>query len=300
MPCHSSKEIDVLLRTLIALAICLTVPVTGLAQTGAQSNQTGYASVNGLEMYYEIHSAGPPLVLLHGALMTIENFGEILPSLAKSRQVIAIEQQAHGRTADVDRPFSYAQMADDTAALLGQLRIEEADIFGYSMGGGIALEMAMRHPELVRKLVVAAAGYSNAGVYPEVLEGIAKLKPEDLAGSPWQEAYARVAPNPEDWPALLAKVQQMDMAFEGWPPEAISSIEAPTLVIVGDADIVRPEHAVEMLRLLGGGVPGDLAGLPRSRLAVLPGTTHVTLIERAAWLTSMITEFLDAPKPETK
>jgi pimeloyl-ACP methyl ester carboxylesterase len=283
-------------RIVIAAAgICLAAP----AAAWAQSDQTGYASVNGLEMYYETHGTGRPLVLLHGALMTIEQFGDVLPSLAKTRQVIAIEQQAHGRTADVDRPFSYEQMADDTVALLRQLKIEDADIFGYSMGGALALQIAMEHPELVRKLVVAAAAYSNEGVYPEVLEGIEDLKPEDLAGSPWQEAYAGVAPNPEDWPRLLAKVQELDRGFEGWSPEAISSIDAPTLVIIGDADIVRPEHAVEMLRLLGGGVPGDLGGgLPRSQLAVLPGTTHVTLINRADWLASMITAFLDAPLPE--
>ena len=284
-------------RIAIAVAgICLAAPATAWAA----SDQTGYASVNGLEMYYEIDGSGPPLVLLHGALMTIENFAELVPSLAKTRQVIAVEQQAHGRTADVDRPFSYEQMADDTAALLGQLGIEEADVFGYSMGGGIALELAMRHPASVRKLVVAAAAYSNDGVYPDVLEGIEKLKPEDLAGSRWQEGYVEVAPDPENWPTLLAKVKELDRTFEGWSPEAISSIEAPALIIVGDADIVRPEHAVEMLRLLGGGVPGDLAGLPRSQLAVLPGTTHVTLVDRADWLTSMITAFLDAPMPKAK
>jgi pimeloyl-ACP methyl ester carboxylesterase len=284
-------------RIMIAAAgICLAAP----SATWAQNDQSGFASVNGLEMYYETRGTGRPLVLLHGALMTIEQFGDVLPSLAKTRQVIAVEQQAHGRTADIDRPFSYEQMADDTAALLQQLGIEEADVFGYSMGGGIALQIAIRHPDLVGKLVVAAAAYSNEGVYPEVLEGIENLKPDDLAGSPWQEAYAGVAPNPQDWPGLLAKVQDLDREFEGWPPEAISSIDAPTLIIVGDADIVRPEHAVEMVRLLGGGVPGDFEGLPRSRLAVLPGTTHVTLIDRADWLTSMITEFLDAPMPKAQ
>jgi pimeloyl-ACP methyl ester carboxylesterase len=266
-------ESHMLKRNRIAIAvaaICLAAP----AAASAQDDLSGYASVNGLEMYYETHGSGPQLVLLHGALMTIEGFGEILPSLAKTRQVIAVEQQAHGRTADIDRPFRYEQMADDTAALLEQLGIEEADIFGSSMGGGLALQIAMRHPDLVRKLVVAAAAYSNDGIYAEVLEGIENLKPEDFAGSPWQEAYASVAPNPAEWPALLAKVQEMDKEFEGWSPEAISSIEAPALIVVGDADIVRPEHAVEMFELLGGGVPGDLAGLPRAQLAVLPGTTH--------------------------
>jgi pimeloyl-ACP methyl ester carboxylesterase len=262
--------------------------------------KTGYASVNGLEMYYEIHGAGQPLVLLHGALMTIEGFEQLLPSLAKTRQVIAVEQQAHGRTADIDRPFRYEQMADDTAALLSELDVEQADFFGYSMGGGIALRVALRHPELVRKLVIAASSYGPDGLYPEVLENIRKLKPEDFEGSPWLDAYASVAPDPEGWPTLLGKVRELVGEFEGWPPEAIRAIEAPALVIVADSDVVRPEHGVELFRLLGGGVPGDVAGLPRSQLAVIPGTTHVSLLGRADWLTPMVTQFLDAPMPSAK
>jgi pimeloyl-ACP methyl ester carboxylesterase/DNA-binding transcriptional ArsR family regulator len=260
-----------------------------------------YASVNGLNMYYEIHGTGQPLVLLHGALSAIEtSFGKVLPSLAKTRQVIAIEQQAHGHTADTDRPLTYEHMADDTAALLRHIGIEHADIFGYSMGSAIALQIAIRQPDLVRKLVVATPAYNREGFHPGMLEGIETLKPEDLAGSPWQEEYARTAPNPEHWPTLIAKVKQLDREFEDWPPETIQSIKAPTLVMIGDSDVVRPEHAVEMFRLLGGGVAGDVTGLPNSQLAVLPGTTHVTLVDRADWLLSMITAFLDAPMPERK
>jgi pimeloyl-ACP methyl ester carboxylesterase len=229
--------------------------------------------------------------------MTIEGFGELLPALARSRQVIAVEQQAHGRTADIDRPLRYEQMAEDTAALLRELGIEQADFFGYSMGGGVALQIAIRHPDLVRRLVLAAANYDPDGYYPEVLEAIQDLKPEDFVGSPWQEAYERMAPNPEDWPALLDKIKDLDLWFEGWLREDIAAIEAPALVIVGDSDVVRPEHAVDLFRLLGGGVPSDLGGLPRSRLAVLPGTTHVTLVERVDWLLPMVTAFLDAPMP---
>lgn len=283
------------LVALIATVGFLAVPASASAET-----ESGYASVNGLDMYYEIRGSGRPLVVLHGALMTIDGFGELLPALAETRQVIAIEQQGHGRTADVDRPLRYEQMAHDTAALVRHLDVGQADFLGYSMGGNIALQVAIRHPELVRKLVVAAANYDPEGYYPEVLEAIRDLKPEDFAGSPWQENYARVAPNPEDWPALLDKVQELDLWFEGWAPKAIRSIEAPALVIVGDSDVVRPEHAVELFRLLGGGVPADLGGLPRSRLAVLPGTTHVTLIERVDWLVPMVTEFLDAPTPNAK
>ena len=284
-------------RSFIAMAAAVGICLAAPAAAPAETNQSGYASVNGLEMYYEVHGAGRPLVLLHGALMTIESSGELLPSLAETRRVIAVEQQAHGRTADIDRPFGYEQMADDTAALLRELGIEGADLFGYSMGGAIALQVAIRHPELVRELVLAAPAYGRDGFYPEVLANIRNLKPEDLIGSPWHDAYAGVAPDPEDWPALLARVRRLVGGFEGWPPEDVRAIEAPALVVVADSDVVRPEHAVELFRLLGGGVPGDLGGLPRSRLAVLPGTTHVTLIDRAEWLTPMVTEFLDAPMP---
>ena len=260
-----------------------------------------YAPVNGLNMYYEVHGAGRPLVLLHGALSAIgTSFGKVLPSLAKTRQVIAIEQQAHGHTADIDRPLTTEQMADDTTALLRHLGIDNADIFGYSMGAGIALAIAIRYSDLVRKLVLAAVTYNSDGFHPGMLAGMETLKPDDLAGSPWQEEYARTAPNPHDWATLVAKVKHMNRQIPDWPPEAIQSIKAPTLIIIGDSDIIRPEHAVEMFRLLGGGVAGDVAGLPRSQLAVLPGTTHVTLVDRADWLLSMMTAFLDAPMPERK
>ena len=263
--------------------------------------QGKYASVNGINMYYEIHGTGRPLVLLHGALSAIDtSFGKVLPTLAETRQVIATEQQAHGRTADIDRPLTIEQMAEDTAALLKHIGIEHADIFGYSMGSGIALQIAIKHPDLVRKLVLAAITYNLDGFHPGILAGIETITPEALAGSPFQQEYARTAPNPEDWPQLVTKVKQLDQHLPDLPAEAIQSIKAPTLIIIGDSDIVRPEHAVEMFRLLGGGVAGDVVGLPRSQLAVLPGTTHVTLVERADWLLSMITAFLDAPMPEAK
>ena len=263
--------------------------------------QTGYASVHGLEMYYEIHGTGQPLVLLHGALSAIgTSFGKVLPSLAETRRVVAVELQAHGRTADIDRPLSYEQMADDTAALLREIGVENADIFGWSMGGGVALQVAIRHPEVVRRLVLASVTYNSGGLHPGILAGIEHLTPEALAGSPFQEECARIAPNPEDWPMLIAKVKQLDGRVQDWLPEDIRSIGAPALLIIGDSDIVRPEHALEMFRLFGGGVAGDIAGLPNSQLAVLPGTTHVGLVERADWLLSMIVEFLDAPMPRAE
>jgi pimeloyl-ACP methyl ester carboxylesterase len=254
------------------------------------------ASVNGLDMYYEIHGAGQPLVLLHGALSaTGTSFGALLPTLAKTHQVIAVEQQAHGHTADIDRPLTIEQMAEDTVALLSHLGVERADLFGYSMGSAVALEIAIEHPDRVRKLVLASVAYEVAGMHPGLLEGINELRPEDLVGTQWQEEYARIAPNPDDWPRLVERVKQQDASFRGWTADQVRSVEAPTLLVIGDSDIVRPEHAVEMFRLLGGGVSGDTVGLPRSQLAVLPGTSHVSLVTRDAWLLSMVEGFLEAP-----
>src|SRR5215469_6297002 len=258
-----------------------------------------YADVHGLSMYYEIHGEGQPLVLLHGALSAIgTSFGKLLPDLARTRQIIAVEMQGHGRTADIDRPLRYEQLAEDIAALLTQIGIDWADIFGWSLGAGVALQTAMRHPESVRKLVLASVTYNSGGLYPELLVGIEHSKPEDLASTPFYEEYSRIAPHPQDFPRLFDKQQQLDSEGQDWPVEAIRAIKAPALLIIGDSDIVRPEHTVELFRLLGGGVPGDLVGLPRSQLAVLPGTTHVTLVKRTEWLVSMMTQFLDTSMPE--
>jgi pimeloyl-ACP methyl ester carboxylesterase len=263
------------------------------------SVECGNAPVNGLEMYYEIHGSGQPLVLLHGNLSAIgTSFGKVLPQLAATRRIIAVEQQGHGHTADIDRPFSIAQWAQDTTALLQHLGVEQADFFGYSSGGAVALEIALRSPALVRKLVLAGGtSYSRDGFYPELLTAGESMKPEDLDGSPFQQEYARIAPHPEQWHRLAAKIADLDRASGDWSGEALASIKAPALLIIGDSDIVRPEHTVAMFRLLGGGVAGDLVGLPRSQLAILPGTTHVTLVDRAEWLVSMIEAFLDALLP---
>jgi len=261
-----------------------------------------YAEVNGLRMYYEIHGTGEPLVLLHGAYMTIGAMGLIVPGLASTRQVIAVELQAHGHTADIDRPITYEQMADDTAALLRHLGIGQTDVFGFSMGGGVALQLAIRHPDLLRKLVVASASYTSDGMQPELHEMIPSITPEMFAGSPIEAAYLEVAPNPGDFTRLVEKLKRLDMTPFSWPSEDVRGIEAPTLIVVGDADAIRLEHAVEMFRLLGGGAMGDLASLPRSQLVVLPGTTHFVppgsgVLDRAGWLLAMLEAFLDAPMP---
>jgi pimeloyl-ACP methyl ester carboxylesterase len=263
--------------------------------TNAASDEV--VPVNGLEMYYKSHGVGRPLVLLHGAMSTIEtSFGTLIPPLAQTRRLIAVEQQGHGRTADANRPLSYAQMAQDTAMLVRKLEIEQADFFGYSMGAGIALELAMHYPELVRRLIVASLAYCNDGFHPAAGAQFLEIAPDDndLEGSIFHQWYMRVAPNPENWGTLVRKCKELDREFQGWLPADIQAITAPTLIIIGDSDIVRPVHAVEIFRLVGGGVDGDSAGLPASQLAVLPGTTHLTIVDRTDWLVSIITAFLDA------
>jgi pimeloyl-ACP methyl ester carboxylesterase len=264
--------------------------------------RSGYAPVNGLDMYYEIHGEGAPLLLLHGAYMTIEMLGGLLPGLAATRQVIAVEQQGHGRTADVDRPLTYEGMGDDAAGLLRHLGIDRADVVGYSMGGGAGLQLAIRHPALVRRLVAASVSYTSDGMHAALLEMIPSMSPEMFAGSPIEEAYRRLSPNPGDFPALVAKLKQLDATEYAWPADDIRGIAAPTLIVVGDSDAVRLEHAVELFGLRGGGVMGDLEGMPGSQLAVLPGTSHFIppgsgLLDRAEWLLAMTVPFLDAPMP---
>jgi pimeloyl-ACP methyl ester carboxylesterase len=265
--------------------------------------RAGYAPIGALNMYYEIHGSGRPLVVLHGAYMTIDMVGPILPGLAETRRVIAPEQQGHGRTADVDRPLTYEQMADDTAALIRHMNIDETDVLGYSMGGGIALQLAIRHSAIVRKLVVASASFSSDAMHAEALEMFPSITPELFAGTPIEQAYQRTAPNPDDFPRLVEKLKQLDTTPFAWREGDIRAIAAPTLIILGDSDGVRLEHAIELFKLRGGGVMGDLAGLPESQLAVLPGTTHFVppgfgLLDRAEWLLAMIPPFLDAPTPD--
>jgi pimeloyl-ACP methyl ester carboxylesterase len=261
-----------------------------------------YVSVNGLDMYYETHGTGQPLVMLHGAFSAIgTSFGGLIPELAKTRQVIAFELQAHGHTADIDRPLSLEAMADDVAAAIKQLGMEQADIFGFSMGAGVALYTVIRHPEVVRKLILASITYTMSGFHPGLMEGMGSMKPEMMHGSPWHEEYLKIAPHPEDFAKLFAKKTQMDQQIRDLSDESIRNIKSPTLLIVGDSDLVRPEHIVEMFRLLGGGVFGDTpAGLPNSQLAILPGTSHVSLVSRTELLIPIINAFLDKPMPESK
>lgn len=260
-----------------------------------------YAELDGISLYYEVHGDGPPLVLLHGGLGAVEMFGEVLPLLAEGRRVVAVDLQAHGRTADVDRPLTYEQMADDVAALIPHLGLDRADVMGYSLGGGVALQTAIRHPDAVRKLAVVSAPFGRDGWYPEVRGGMEQMGPEaaePMKGTPMYQLYSAIAPRTEDWPVLLTKMGDLLRHDYDWSEE-VATIRAPTMVVVGDADSVRTAHAVEFFGLLGGG-KADAgwggSGMPKARLAILPATTHYDIFSSPA-LASAVAPFLDAPMP---
>jgi pimeloyl-ACP methyl ester carboxylesterase len=266
-------------------------------------SNTGYAPVNGLQMYYEIHgtSGERPLVLIHGGFGTTGMFATILPALSEERMAIAVELQGHGHTADIDRPLSYEFMADDVAALIKHLALESADILGYSLGGGVALQTAIRHPEVVKKVVLISAVFKRNGWYADTLQGMAVIDAEmarSWVGTPMHQAYASVAPNPDNWTVLAEKTSALLKQDYDWTT-GVQAMKAPVLIILGDADGVRLDHAVEMFSLLGGGKgEGWLIGRPDSQLAVLPNTHHLDILEHTDVLLPVIKSYYAAAAVE--
>jgi pimeloyl-ACP methyl ester carboxylesterase len=255
---------------------------------------TGYAPVNGMKMYYEIHGNGDPLVLLHGSFMTItNNWSQMIPRLAKSRRVIAVEMQGHGRTADIDRDFSYEHLADDIAVLLDVLKIPRADVLGYSMGGGVAMQLAIRHPEKVRRVVSISASFRHDGLVTEAVEQFPRTEPEMFKGSPIETEYTKFSPTPEKFDTFVKRVLQIAITPFDFGAAKLKATRAPMLFIHGDADGVRLEHISEMFRLKGGEIHGDLRPRAESRLAILPNATHVTLMDRSDVIVPMVDDFLN-------
>jgi pimeloyl-ACP methyl ester carboxylesterase len=258
---------------------------------------TGYAPVNGLEMYYEIHGSGSgePLVLLHGSFMAISNnWTGWIGELSKARTVIAVEMQGHGRTADINRDFSYESLADDIAAMLEYLKIKQTDLLGYSMGGGVAMQVAIRHPERVRKVVSISAFFRRDGLVKEALDAFPKLTADTFKGSPIETEYKRLSPTPNEFPNFVKRVIAMELKPYDFGADRLKATKAPFLFIHGDADGVRLDHIAEMFRLKGDEIHGDLRPRSDSRLAVLPDATHVTLMEKGNAIIPMVSDFLDA------
>ncbi|MGK5519397.1 alpha/beta fold hydrolase [Micromonospora sp. URMC 107] len=258
-----------------------------------------YAEVDGLRLWHEERGAGRPLLLLHGGFGSVETFAPLLPTLAARRRVVAVDLQGHGRTADVDRPLRHESMADDVAALIGHLGLTEADVMGYSLGGGVALRTAIQHPALVRRLVVVSAPCRRQGWYPEVLAGMPEPDEEAgerMRGTPPHELYTGVAPLPGDWSRLWAKTGELLRRDYDWSAE-VAALAVPTLLVFADADSVRTAHMVEFFGLLGGGhrdAGPDGTDRPASRLAVLPGLTHHDIVVSPA-LPAAVLPFLTHP-----
>ncbi|HET6528987.1 MAG TPA: alpha/beta fold hydrolase [Actinoplanes sp.] len=257
-----------------------------------------YADVNGINLYYETHGSGHPMMLLHGGLGSGEMFGPILPTLADHHRVILVDLQGHGRTADIDRPIDVRLMADDIAALIDHLGLQHPDVVGFSLGGGVALQAAIRHPEKVGKVVTASANIRRSAIYPEMLEQQGQVNgaaAEFLKDTPMYEVYHRVAPRPEDFPRLLDKIGEA-MARDFDFTEEVRGLRVPTLVVAADADMAPPSHFVEVFALLDGGLrDGGWAGEGRPKgghaLAILPGLTHYNLL--SPLFAAVTLDFLD-------
>jgi pimeloyl-ACP methyl ester carboxylesterase len=253
-------------------------------------------------MYYEVYGEGKPIILVHGAFMNIPmNWSRVIPLLAKDRKVVVAEMQGHGRTRDTSRELSYEGMADDVSGLLKHLKIDSADVLGYSMGGGVAFQMAVRHPEQLRRLVILSGTYAHDGWWPDAEASFGTLTADMFEGTPIRRQYDSLGNDPANFPEFVKKVISIDLKPYDWSTD-VKKIEAPIFMVIGDADGVRYEHALELFRAKGGGKMGDMHGLPESRLAILPGTTHVGMILRTDWLVPMINDFLDSdlsPAPPT-
>jgi len=281
--------------TAFFLSIVLTVFLSGVV-SGQQKPTTGYAPVNGLKMYYEIHGSGEPVVLLHGAFMAITgDWNDWINELAKTRKVIAVEMQGHGRTADINRDITYENLSDDVAALLDYLKIERADIVGYSLGAGTAMQCAIRHPEKVRKVVSISAPMRRDGWVKEANDFWPTFTWEIFKGTPMETEYKRLSPTPDKFPDFVNHIKATALKPYDFGADKFKATKAPMFFIHGDADGVRLDHIAEMFRLKGGGeIHGDMQPRPASRLAILPDTTHVTLMNRMTTIVPMINDFLDA------
>lgn len=281
----------------IAIAVLLaltTVNIQAQPTTAAAAKTTGYAPVNGLKMYYEIYGEGQPLLLVHGSYMTIDlNYSGMIPELAKKYKVITMELQGHGRTADIERPYSFEGFADDIAELMKYLKIEKADVIGYSLGATIALETVIKYPAMVNRLVFISSTYKTEGWSQATRQIFGMIKPEFFEHTPLKTEYVRLAPDTSHWRTFVTKLSKFDAEPFDLGADNVKAIKSPVLMITGDNDGLDLNQVADMYKLLGGSVNGDMAGIPKSRLAIIPGKSHVTLMMDTQKLLAYINPFLE-------
>jgi pimeloyl-ACP methyl ester carboxylesterase len=288
------------LATLAAAALAATAPVhaqQGSADMASQAasapSRTGYVQANGVRYYYEIHGQGEPLLLLHGGLGNIGMFGPVLPALARGRQVIAVDLHGHGRTALGDREISLVDMGNDLATVLRELGYPQVDVLGYSMGGGVAFQLAAQHPQLVRRLALVSAGISRDAFYPDLLSQQAQVGAglaEMMRETPMYQSYAAVAPHPEDFPRLLDRMGELMRKPYDWSAD-VPRLTMPVMIVFGDGDMYRPEHITHFYKLLGGGqrdAGWQRENMSRNRLAILPDLTHYDIFMSPALVATVL------------
>ena len=290
----ASERRPTLLRTLLVTA-ALLLAAPALADGAPVGKRV---PVNGMQMYYEVSGQGEPLVVLHGAYMNIPSMGAIVPKLAETHTVYALELQGHGRTTDLARPITYPNLADDVAAFMDAVGLAKADVFGYSMGAQAGLQLAIRHPAKVNKLVAASVAYDLRGWQPEFQAVIPQMTVEMILEMPFHAEYRKLAPNPDGFRGLAEKLIALEHEPMAWEAD-VKALKTPVLVIAGDADVATLEHTVALFRLLGGGGMGDMGKpLSASRLAILPATSHTAVINQTELLHALIEPFLRGETPK--
>lgn len=298
----------------LAMLSTASATVAGPEQAAGNSDavrmapvHSGTARANGLQIRYQVHgdlsSGRVPLLVLHGAYMSGDGMRPFVELFSRTRPVIIFDQRGHGRTGDAAGPITYEKLADDAAAVLDVAGVRRADVFGYSMGGSAAIQLAIRHPAKVAKLVPVSAGTRLDAMYPEIAAGIAQITPSVFDGTPIRREYDRLAPRPQDFPKLVEKLKALDAAPFDWDA-AMKALAQPTMIVSGDYDVTKPEHAIEMFRMRGGGsaalaAQGVLQGPPPARLLILPATSHVGMMAEADVVVSLVTPFLDDATPRT-
>jgi pimeloyl-ACP methyl ester carboxylesterase len=279
----------------ILMALVLMIAAPAAAQDKPEGKRV---EVNGMQMYYEVSGQGDPMIVLHGAYMNIPSMGRIIPKLAETHKVYAIEFQGHGRTTDIDRPITYPNLADDVAVFMDEVGLKKADIFGYSMGAAAGMQLVIRHPDKVNKAVLASVAYDSKGWQPEFIAFIPQMTVDFFVNMPFAQEYKKLAANPDGFPALVAKLIALEKEPMAWE-EDVKKIKTPILIISGDADVATLEHSVALFRLLGGGAMGDMGKpLPASRLAVMPATAHTAVPDQIELLTSFIEPFIKGEVPK--
>lgn len=316
MPRHYFHAAAIPAFALLASTAALTAPGTAQAQTAPATEaaaptpaaKSDFVTIDGARIHYQVHgdlaSGRTPLLVLHGAFMSTDTIKSLIDPFLPARPVIAVDARGHGRSGGVDGPLTYDRMADDTAAVLAKLGVKKVDVLGYSMGGTTAISLALKHPDKVGKQVILSATSRLDGLYPEVLAAIATLTPEIFAGSPMEKEYKRLSPEPNGFPKLLANIKALDAAPYNWSDEDVRKIPGKTMVIIGDADGVTLDHAIQLFKLRGGGdiaaaTQGFITEAPKARLAILPATSHIGIMNEVPAIAAMVTPFLDdkAPPP---